>query len=353
MYYFSQYFQHYSSFFNLFQYISVRAIAALLSALFLACLFGSWFLRTSQRYFRAKAREFAPDRHQEKNDTPTMGGLFILMIFLINTLLWNNWAHPEVWLLTASLMSFGGIGVLDDWRKIHRQQGISSRLKFCLQLFCAGGIAVLWYFLCAPAPELCIPIFKNCNPYIGLMIIPWAIFVIVGASNAVNLTDGLDGLAAGPLTLNFWTFSIIAYLAGHKFFSAYLHMPYAGTAELAICGASLIGGLLGFLWYNSYPAQLFMGDVGSLALGAGLGTLAILTRQEFLLIISGGIFVLETVSVILQVVSFRYLGRRIFRMAPIHHHFELIGWNEVKITVRFWIISLVLCLIALLFLKIR
>jgi phospho-N-acetylmuramoyl-pentapeptide-transferase len=353
MYHFSLYLQQYHRFFSLFHYISVRAIAALLSALFLSFLLGNWFLKKSEQYFRSKSRENAPDRHLQKNNTPTMGGLFILLIYFINALLWNNWSSIEVILFSLSLGLFGAIGFIDDIKKIHQKKGIQSLTKFLLQVISGGIIIGLWYLYCAPSTELCVPIFKHCNPDIGWLIIPWGIFVIIGTSNAVNLTDGLDGLATGPLLLNYATFSAIAYCAGHSFFSSYLHIPFVGTAELVICAASLIGALLGFLWYNIYPAQIFMGDVGSLALGAALGSMAFFTRQEFLLIISGGIFVLETVSVIIQVLSYRFFQKRFFRMAPIHHHFELLGWNEVKITIRFWIISLVLSLISILLLKIR
>ncbi|MBL4587947.1 phospho-N-acetylmuramoyl-pentapeptide-transferase [Candidatus Babeliales bacterium] len=353
MYHFSLFLQQYYRFFSFFNYISVRAIAALLSALFLAILIGNRFLRFSEKYFRSKTREYAPSHHKKKDNTPTMGGLFILIVFFINGLFWHNWLVPEVLLVTLSLLFFGMIGFVDDWKKIRNGKGISSATKFLLQLLSAGLIVSLWIFIQEPSLNLFIPLFKNCNPYIGWLLIPWGIFIIVGTSNAVNLTDGLDGLATGPLILNFYTFAIISYCAGHKLFSVYLHMPYVATSELVVLAASLIGGLLGFLWYNMYPAQIFMGDVGSLALGAALGSIALFTRQEFLLVVSGGIFVLETLSVIVQVLSYRFLGRKFFRMAPIHHHFELMGWNEVKITVRFWIISLVLCLLTLLMLKVR
>ena len=353
MYHCSLLLQQYHRFFSLFHYISVRGIAALLSALFLAILLGNPFLRFSEQYFRSKARERAPSHHKNKDDTPTMGGLFVLLVFFINALLWHNWHHLETLLITLSLLLFGAIGFFDDWNKIQYKKGISSKTKFLLQLLSASIIVGLWVFIKEPSLHVYIPLFKQCNPYIGYFLIPWGIFLIVGTSNAVNLTDGLDGLATGPLILNFCTFAAIAYCAGHKLFSLYLHMPFVATSELVVVASSLIGGLIGFLWYNMYPAQIFMGDVGSLALGAALGAMALFTRQELLLAVSGGVFVLETISVLIQWGSYYFLGRRFFKMAPIHHHFELIGWNEVKITVRFWIISLVLCLITLLLLKIR
>lgn len=345
--------QSHYSFFNLFHYVSVRTSGALLSALFFSFLLGNWFIKTSQRNFRAKARPWTPDSHQNKNDTPTMGGLFILMIFLLNTVLWNNLSNPNVWIFILCMVGFGTIGFFDDWFKIKKQKGIAAKTKFFLQCGLATTVATLWYFLAHPDTSLCVPFFKNFQPDLFWLIIPWSAFIIVATSNAVNLTDGLDGLAAGPLIFNFSTFALIAYLAGHHSFARYLYIPFAGSAELAIIGATLIGTLLGFLWYNTHPAQIFMGDVGSLALGAGLALMAIMARQELLLMISGGIFVLETVSVLMQVLSFKLTGKRIFRMAPIHHHFELMGWKETKITVRFWIISIILSVLALLTLKIR
>ncbi|MBD3231623.1 phospho-N-acetylmuramoyl-pentapeptide-transferase [Candidatus Dependentiae bacterium] len=341
------------TFLNLFHYVSVRIILALLTSIIFSFLFGNWFIKTSMKNFRSQVREWIPDSHLVKNDTPTMGGLFILMIFTINTLLWCNLTQINTWIFLFCLLSFGAIGFLDDWFKIKKNQGISSKTKFIFQIIFAIFISLIWYFFVNPSAKLCIPFFKNLNPDFGILLIPWAAFVIVATSNAVNLTDGLDGLAAGPLMFNFITFSIIAYLAGHKQFASYLYIPFTGSAELAILGATLVGTLLGFLWYNTYPAQIFMGDVGSLALGAGLALMALMARQELLLILCGGIFVLETLSVIIQVFSFRYFGRRVFKMAPIHHHYELLGWGEPKITIRFWIISIILSVLTLLTLKIR
>lgn len=294
-----------------------------------------------------------PSAHQAKNDTPTMGGLFIIMTALVSILLWCNLSKPEVWVMILCLLGFGAIGFADDWLKIKKRKGISERAKLYSQIGMATLVATSWYFLCQPTTEVCIPFFKNIHFELGIFIIPWTIFLLIAVSNAVNLTDGLDGLAIGSLLSNFATFAIVSYIAGHIAFSTYLHIPFAGTAEIAVIASIFVGASLGFLWYNAYPAQIFMGDVGSLALGACLALIAVMARQEFILAISGGLFMIETISVMMQVFSFKYLGKRIFKMAPIHHHFELLGWPEAKITTRFGIISIVLCLIALMTLKMR
>jgi phospho-N-acetylmuramoyl-pentapeptide-transferase len=267
--------------------------------------------------------------------------------------LWCDLANLQVWIFLFCIIGFGALGFWDDWNKIHAQKGISAQTKFILQLLVALAVVMSLIFFTSFSTELTFPFFKHYMPDLGLFFVPWAVFIIVGCSNAVNLTDGLDGLAIGSLLPNFATFALICYLAGHYGLAHYLHIPFAGTAEIAIIGAILIGSSLGFLWYNTYPAQIFMGDVGSLALGAGLALMAIMAKQELLLAISGGLFVLETVSVMLQVLSVRHFGRRMFKMAPIHHHFELMGWPESRITTRFGIISLVLCLLTLITLKLR
>lgn len=353
LYHLALHLQPYYSFFNIFRYISVRAMGALLTSLFIAFLCGRIFISFCQNKFRSTVREWTPESHQQKNNTPTMGGLFILFVCLASNMIWCDWTDLRVWLFWLCSIGFGAIGFMDDWYKIFQKKGISASLKIRLQILLAGSVASLWYFFLQPDTTLCIPFFKNIHPSLGLLLIPWAAYIMIGTSNAVNLTDGLDGLATGPLLCNFATFSIIAYLAGHVKFASYLFIPYAGTAELAVIGGGMIGALLGFLWYNAHPAQIFMGDVGSLPLGAGLSLIALMARQELLLIVSGGIFVMETVSVILQVLSFKLLGKRIFKMAPIHHHFELLGWQETKIVIRFWIISIILMLCTLLTLKIR
>lgn len=353
LYHLAQALQAKYKFFNLFHYVSVRMIAALLTSVIFSFLFGDWFIKASKKRFCSPVKEWIPKTHLLKNNTPTMGGLLVIMICVLNALLWCNLAKIQIWIFLLCLISFGFIGFLDDWSKIYKKDGFSIKIKFLMQIFFASVIVFLWYFLLKPNTYLCIPFFKNFNPDLGWFFIPWAIFIIIGSSNAVNLTDGLDGLAAGPLLFNFSAFSIISYLAGHKYFAQYLYIPFAGTSELSILGTTLVGSLLGFLWYNTYPAQIFMGDVGSLALGAVLALMALMTRQELLLIIAGGIFVLETISVIIQVFSFRMYGKRLFKMAPIHHHYELLGWKEAKITIRFWIISIILAVLALLTLKIR
>lgn len=345
--------QRYYSFFNMFHYVSFRAIVALLSAIFLSFVCGSWFIKASQKNFKVRPREWTPENHLKKGKTPTMGGIFIIIVCILNTLLWCNLGKISVWLFLFCLVGFGLIGFLDDWRKLHYSNGISARLKFGLQVFWALVIMVSWHLLVSPNASLCIPFLKKYMPYLGLWLIPWGVLVIVGTSNAVNLTDGLDGLATGPLMANFATFSVIAYLAGHRYLAHYLHIIFTGSSEIAVIGATLVGILLGFLWYNTYPAQIFMGDVGSLALGAGLAFMALIARQEILLLLAGGIFVFETLSVIIQVFTFKLFGKRMFKMAPIHHHYELLGWKEAKITVRFWIVSIILSLLTLLTLKIR
>lgn len=353
IYHLSFYLKHYWPFFNVVHYVSVRAVASLLTSLASFLLFGELFMDISRRFFRSKTRESTPEGHKAKDSMPTMGGVFILAVVLINTLLWCDLSRLQVWIFLVCIIGFGALGFWDDWNKIRKNKGITSGAKFNLQLLVATGVVLALVFGTSISTQAIFPFFKHCTPNLGLFFIPWAVFIIVGCSNAVNLTDGLDGLAIGSLIPNFATFSLICYLAGHYGLAQYLHIPFAGTAEIAIIGTILIGTSLGFLWYNTYPAQIFMGDVGSLALGSGLALMAIMAKQELLLPIAGGLFVLETVSVILQVLSIRYLGKRIFKMAPIHHHFELLGWPESRITTRFGIISFVLCLLTLITLKLR
>lgn len=350
----SLYLMHYFSFFNAFHYVSVRAIASLVTALCCSFVLGPWFIDKSKSFFRSKARSWTPERHQlEKDNMPTMGGIFIVMVFLITVLFWVNITNPKVWVFLVGLIGFGAIGCWDDWGKIKYDQGVSAATKFSLQLLVAGITAWLAIQFAGLSTELSVPFFKTIHPDLGWFFIPWAMLVIIGTSNGVNLTDGLDGLAIGSLMTNFATFSLIAYLAGHVAISAYLHIPFAASAEISVIGCALFGASLGFLWYNAYPAQIFMGDVGSLALGAGLALMALLSKQELLLPLAGGLFVIETITVMLQIASYKLRGKRLFKMAPIHHHFELLGWPESKITVRFAIISFMLCLLALITLKLR
>lgn len=353
LYHIALYFKPHFSALNVVHYISFRAMAALLSSLALSLYSGPWFIGISKRLFRTKVRPFTPESHQAKNDMPTMGGIFIIGIVLLTVLLWGNLVRPQIWIALICLVSFAGIGLLDDVAKLTDSKGVSAKVKFGLQFMVAAVVAMLWMRYVGPSTQISFPFFKHLHPDLGLLFIPWVMFVLIGTSNAVNLTDGLDGLAIGALISNFGTFALICYIAGHGVISHYLQIPFAGTGEMAVVGASLVGASLGFLWYNTYPAQIFMGDVGSLGLGAVLAFMALASKQELLLPIAGGLFVVETLSVIVQVLSYKFLGRRMFKMAPIHHHFELQGWQESKITVRFCIVSFVLCLIALMTLKLR
>jgi phospho-N-acetylmuramoyl-pentapeptide-transferase len=352
LYHLSQILKSYWILFNVVHYVSFRAMAALLTALFCSFLFGRFFLEFSQKFFRSKAREWTPETHKSKDNMPTMGGLLILSVVLFNSFLWCNLTKPSVWIFLFCLIGFGALGFWDDWCKIRRHKGISARSKFWLQVSIAS-LTVIFLMVSGLSTTVSFPFFKWFNPNLGWLFIPWAVFIIVGCSNAVNLTDGLDGLAITSLIPNFATFSLICYLAGNFKVAHYLHIPFAHSAEIAIIGATLVGASIGFLWYNTYPAQIFMGDIGSLALGSGLALMALISKQELLLPLSGGLFVVEALSVILQVLSYKFLGKRMFKMAPIHHHFELMGWQESKITVRFGIISLILCLCALMTLKLR
>ncbi len=338
---------------NVFRYVSVRSIAALLTALFFSLLWGDYFLQLLRTWCRANVREETPEHHQKKNNTPTMGGVMMGFIFIVTSLLWCNLLKPLVWIFLFSFIGFFSIGFADDWYKIRYKKGISAQTKWYAQWIIAGLTITSWYMISNPTTTLCIPFFKSLQPKLGLLLIPWGMFIMVAVSNAVNLTDGLDGLATGPLIFNFITFGWIAYLASNTKIAHYLFIPYAPVNELTVIAGALTGALLGFLWYNTHPAEVFMGDVGSLAMGSSLGFLALAARQELLLPICGGIFMLETISVILQVFSFKIYGKRIFLMAPIHHHFELLGWKETKVTIRFWIISFVLTLLTLLTLKMR
>lgn len=345
--------QEYLSVCNVVHYVSFRAMAALLTSFFLSLLFGERFISFSRSMFQTVARPFTPDTHRNKDKTPSMGGCFILLIVLSNMFLWCDWSRPELWLFILVLTGFGLIGFLDDLYKVWATNGLYPRQKLVLQVVVATVVVLSWVYTKNPSYEICIPFFKGFSPDIGYFMIPWLVFIIVAMSNAVNLTDGLDGLAIGTLLSNFAVFSVIAYLAGHTAFASYLHIPFTGSSEVTIIGAILIGASLGFLWFNAHPAQIFMGDVGSLSLGATLALMAIVSKQELLLPIAGGLFVFEVLSVIGQYWSLRFSGKRLFKMAPIHHHFELMGWQEPKITVRFNIISIVLSLLALITLKIR
>jgi phospho-N-acetylmuramoyl-pentapeptide-transferase len=344
--------------FNVFRYITFRTAMATVTALVISFLLGPWVIRRLRQRQQGgeTIREDTPERHRAKAGTPTMGGLVILAALLGSTLLWANLRNRYVWALVLATAGLGAVGFLDDWRKLRTRRGLSARHKFGAQILLVGGL-LGWLFLWPVdgfTTGLAIPFFKGWLLTLGWLWIPFALGVIVGASNAVNLTDGLDGLAVGPIVMAGGAFAIIAYLTGNFRAAEYLRiLNVKGTGELTIFCGALVGAALGFLWFNAYPAQVFMGDVGSLALGGAVGMLAVLTKAELLLPLIGGIYVVEAGSVIIQVASFKLTGRRVFRMAPLHHHYELCGWAEPKIIVRFWIVSFMLALLALTTLKLR
>jgi phospho-N-acetylmuramoyl-pentapeptide-transferase len=355
----AEYLTRYQSTFNVFSYLTLRAILAVITALAIALLVGPWLIeRLARHQIGQRVRDDGPQSHLPKAGTPTMGGTLILVAIAVSTLLWADVRNHYVWVALSVTMAFGLIGFYDDYLKliVGNSKGLAARYKYFWQSL-AGLAAAMALYLTAHSPaetSLYVPFFKHVALPLGVGYVVLTYFVIVGTSNAVNLTDGLDGLAIMPAAMVGGALGIFAYATGNSVFSNYLGIPYiAGVGELLIFCSTIVGAGLGFLWFNAYPAQVFMGDIGALALGAALGVTATIVRQEIVLIIMGGVFVLETVSVILQVVSFRLTGRRIFRMAPIHHHFELKGWAEPKVIVRFWIISLILVLAGLGTLKLR
>jgi phospho-N-acetylmuramoyl-pentapeptide-transferase len=346
--------------FNLFRYITVRAGGAFMTALIFGFIFGQPLINVlRKRQGKGQPiREDGPEGHFAKAGTPTMGGLLIVGALLSSTLLWARWDNPFIWNILFVTMSFAAIGFADDYAKVSKQTtaGVSGKVRLLLG-FAIAGIAA--YFAAAAHPEslqnqLALPIFKDVLINLGILYIPFSIIVIVGAANAVNLTDGLDGLAIMPVMIAVGTLGVIAYAVGRIDFTDYLDVHYVpGTGEILIFAAGVIGGGLGFLWYNAPPAAVFMGDTGSLALGGALGAIAISTKHELVLAIVGGLFVVEALSVIIQVLYFKKTGKRVFLMAPIHHHYEKKGWSEPQIVIRFWIISLILALIGLATLKVR
>ncbi len=342
--------------FNVFQYITFRTIYAVLTALVLSFLIGPYIIRKLKvMQVEQVIRENGPPNHHTKAGTPTMGGTLILIVVIVSVLLWGNLTNEYVWLLLFVTVGMGGIGFIDDYRKVMLRDptGLRASVKFGLQIVVAV-IAATFLYVSDFDTVVTIPFFKGVKIDMGILYIPFATLVIVATSNAVNLTDGLDGLAIGPMTIAAATYMLFAYVTGHIKIANYLQIMYIpNVGELAVFAGAMVGASLGFLWFNTYPAQVFMGDIGALPLGGALGTLAVITKQEILLLIVGGIFVLEAVSVIFQVVSFKLRGKRVFAMAPIHHHFELKGWAEPKIIVRFWIIAIILSLIAISTLKIR
>jgi len=344
----------------LFKYITFRSIYSALTSLFLGFLLYP-FIEEKLKHFKVKqkVKEYLPETHRKK-DVPTMGGILIIASLCLAVLLWSNVVNKFVIIALVSLLAFGGIGFVDDYIKARKNpEGLPENVKFLFQWLFAIGIG-LWLYKSGFSTTIYFPVFKNLHVDLGVLFVLWCAFVIVATSNAVNLTDGLDGLAIGPVITTTFVLFVFSYVAGNSKLSHYLFLPYVpGVGELAIVCAGVMGASLAFLWFNAYPADVFMGDVGSLSLGALLGTIAVMIKQEFVLAIAGGIFVVETLSVIIQRAYFKYTkkkfgqGKRIFKMAPLHHHFEKLGWEEPKITVRFWIISIILALLALSMLKIR
>ncbi|MDL1969631.1 MAG: phospho-N-acetylmuramoyl-pentapeptide-transferase [Candidatus Desulfofervidaceae bacterium] len=344
--------------FNVFRYITFRTAYAILTALFLSFCLIPWFIHFFRgRHWGKTEKEYEPYSHNGKIGTPTMGGIPILLSVFITVLLWGNLNNGFTWTLFLTCVLFGLIGFVDDCIKIKQKKGkgLSIKTKFGLQIVSALIIGFILFEKLGLSTRLYVPFFKSFTPDIGSIYYLFFVLVVVGASNAVNLTDGLDGLAVGPLGISFGSYLLLAYLAGHIKLAQYLQIAYVpGVGEVAVFCGALLGACLGFLWYNAYPAEIFMGDVGSLSLGATLGTIAVMVKQECLLLLIGGLFVIEALSVIIQVSYFKLTkGKRVFKMSPLHHHFELKGWPEPKIIVRFWIVGIILALTALSTLKLR
>ncbi|MBC7661773.1 MAG: phospho-N-acetylmuramoyl-pentapeptide-transferase [Chitinophagaceae bacterium] len=341
---------------NVVRYITFRAMAAMLTALGIGLFSAPWFIRWLKTFkVGQQVRNDGPQSHFSKAGTPTMGGVLILTAAIIPALLWMDWTNPHLWLVTALTIGYGALGFMDDYLKVSKKntKGLSSKKKMLGQIVIATIVCWIHYAIYQNS-ELHVPFFKELIFDLGWGYVPFAVFVIVGASNAVNLTDGLDGLAIGPVMTTAGTFLILSYVGGNSKLAEYLQLHYLReTGELAIFCAAIVGAGMAFLWYNTFPAQVFMGDVGSLPLGGALGAIAVFTKNEILLVLVGAVFVVEALSVILQVGSFKLRGKRIFRMAPIHHHYELKGWPEPRVVIRFWIISVILAIIGLMSLKLR
>ena len=344
---------------RVFQYLAFRAIISALSAFIIVLSASPGVIRKLQRMsFGQVVRDDGPQTHFKKAGTPTMGGIIIIAAVFMSSILWGDLSNHYLWISLVVMVGFSLIGWVDDYRKISRDNtaGLSARYKYAWQSIIGFGVALILFFTASSSAEtvLVVPFVKSFLPQLGIFYILLAYFVIVGSSNAVNLTDGLDGLALMPVVLIAIALGVLAYIAGNAIFADYLSVPYVvGSGELIVMCSALFGAGLGFLWFNTYPAQVFMGDVGSLGLGAVLGVIAVIVRQELVYFVMAGVFVLETLSVIIQVTSFKLTGKRVFRMAPIHHHFELKGWAEPKVIVRFWILTVILVLIALSTLKLR
>ncbi|HYX25820.1 MAG TPA: phospho-N-acetylmuramoyl-pentapeptide-transferase [Thermoanaerobaculia bacterium] len=346
--------------FNVFRYITFRAAAAMVTALILSWLLGPWFIRQLRRLSVGQnIRDVGPQAHQVKKGTPTMGGLLILFATLVPALLWGDLGNVYVWLVVLVTAAFGGIGFVDDYLKVRnrRNLGLTARTKLLLQVLAAMAFGLALLVLPAEAgfnPTLTFPFIKRLVLHLGYLYIPFVAFVLVGVSNGVNLTDGLDGLAIGATSVAAATYAVFTYIAGNRVIANYLQTSYVpGVGEVAVFCGAMVGAGIGFLWFNAHPAEVFMGDVGSLSLGAAIGGVAVLAKQEILLVLVGGVFVMEAMSVIIQVTSFKLRGKRVFRMSPLHHHFELSGWAEPKVIVRFWILSILFALLSLSTLKLR
>lgn len=348
------------AFFNLFRYLTFRTGGAVMTALIICFFIGPKMIRWLKKKQKEgqPIREDGPEGHFKKAGTPTMGGLMILISAGISVFLWSDLANPYVWIVSGVIIAFGTIGFIDDYAKLTKRshEGVSGKVRLLMEF--AVSFAAIYAYVHFTAPDiatsLAFPFFKDLLLPLGIIFIPFAMLVIVGASNAVNLTDGLDGLAIVPVMIAAACFGLISYLVGNAIYSEYLGLHFvAGTGELSIICGALIGAGMGFLWFNAPPAMVFMGDTGSLSMGAGLGAIAVVVKHELVLAIIGGLFVLETVSVIVQVLSFKLTGKRVFRMAPIHHHFEKKGWSEPAIVIRFWIIAVILALVGLSTLKLR
>jgi len=346
--------------FNVFQYITFRAAMATLTALLVSLLLGPGLIRRLQHFqIGQEIREDGPSSHHAKRGTPTMGGVLILTAVLLPTLLWTDLRNPFMWIAVTSTLLFGAIGFADDYLKVSRRRnlGLTARAKFSMQVVVSLALGFLLMDMANRglfSTTLSMPFFKDVHPDLGWFFPLWVVLVLAGSANAVNLTDGLDGLAIGSLVITWVTFAIVTYAVGHALVADYLAITNVrGAGELTVFCGSVVGASLGFLWFNSHPAEIFMGDVGSMALGGALGTIAVLIKQEFMLLLAGGLFVVEAVSVIIQVGSYKLRGRRVFRMAPLHHHFELGGWSESKVVIRFWIIAILFSLLALATLKLR
>lgn len=346
--------------FNLFRYLTFRTGAAIMTALVICFLIGPGMIRwlKSKQEEGQPIRTDGPETHFKKAGTPTMGGLMILISVVISTLLWADWTNQFIWIALLVMIGFGMLGFADDYTKLTQKntKGVSAKMKLAMQILVslAATLAIMSFLPDSMSSHVAIPFFKSLFINLSWFFIPWAIIVIIGASNAVNLTDGLDGLAIVPVAIAAACFGLFSYVVGNALFANYLQIPFVpGTGELSILCGALVGAAMGFLWYNTPPAMVFMGDTGSLAMGGVLGTIAVITKHELVLAIVGGLFVLETVSVIVQVASFKLTGKRVFRMAPLHHHFEKKGWSEPTVVIRFWIIAMILALIGLSTLKLR